>query len=303
MAAAAVIFDGERSVAIMAGATGLSGFHLLHADLVAVGLGLKGRRVTFITAEHFHVRGMTEWNVSDIFGHHGHIDRAVMTGGAITANTKSGLSIMAGPAGLTSLHFLHSDLVAIGLGPKHPGMTVFTTKHLRVDFMTESDGPNATLDCNCLLVDKLSGMANSAILVDTESCITIVAGPTRLTLFHLLHANLVAVSLGPKHSGMTFSTAEHAGMQIVTERDSPNALGLNLQVNSLGMAGHTISRDTKGRVTIMARTAGFTGLHPLHTNLVTVCFRIKNIRMAFITAKHVGMDIMTKRNLTDGRLD
>ena len=95
---------------------------------------------------------------------------------------------------------------------------------------------------------------------------------------------------------MTFITAEHPGVNIVTENNFTDRT-LNNNVLSSLMATATVTADTKCGIAIMTSAAGFAIFHLFHANQVTVAFCDKKVCMAFITAKHFGMHIMTENDL------
>jgi hypothetical protein len=116
VATTTIAFDTERGISIMAGSARLTVFHLLHTHLIAVGIGLEGRWVTFVAFEHGRVFIMTKEHRADIFGLHGHVNRIIMTSSAVATDTESRLAVMTGPAGLTIFHLLHTHLIAVRSG-------------------------------------------------------------------------------------------------------------------------------------------------------------------------------------------
>ena len=114
----------------MTGTAGFSAFHLFHANLVTIGFGPESLRMTFVATEHFGVADMAEDNPThralyrNIFGV-GEIPQ--MAGGAIFADTKSGVTIVTGATRLTGFHALHAHLVTIGFGDKNIRVTFCTT--------------------------------------------------------------------------------------------------------------------------------------------------------------------------------
>ena len=126
MTTPAIAFDTKGAIAIMTGTARFSAFHLLHANLSTVSLGPEGLRMTFLATEHFGVSCMAEDNLTHrtlyqhIFGV-GEIPQ--MAGGAIFADTKSGVTVVTGATRLTGFHALHAHLVAIGFGDKNIRVT------------------------------------------------------------------------------------------------------------------------------------------------------------------------------------
>ena len=92
-----VAADAEGATAVMAGPAGLSVFHLLHADLVAVGLGSERVRMTFIATEHPCMDIMTEKDGTDSALDRD-IFRSLMTAAAVTLDAECGITIMASAA-------------------------------------------------------------------------------------------------------------------------------------------------------------------------------------------------------------
>jgi len=66
------------------------------------------------------------------------------------------------------------------------------------------------------------------------------------------------------------------------------------------MAGNTITTDAKRSVTVMTGSTRFTVCHRLHRDMVAIVFRFKNVGVAFLTAIHLGMNIVTEYRLTNG---
>jgi hypothetical protein len=154
MTAAAVVLDTKRRPSVMTGPTGRTLLHFLHANLITVGLGLKGVRMTFVTGEHSAVFRVAEGDSPDIICLYCHIDRTGMAFGTITSDAESIFSIVTGSAGRASFHFFHPDLVTVGLGPEHVGVAFTTREHFGVIFMAKKNGPDATLDGDILRVGQ-----------------------------------------------------------------------------------------------------------------------------------------------------
>jgi hypothetical protein len=146
-------------------------------------------------------------------------------------------------------------------------------------------------------------MTGDARFPNSESRVAIMAGTAGFAILHSGHANLIAIGLGNKNIRMTFSTAEHLRMDIVTEWNSANVLSLNLQVCGIAVTSHTVACDTKSGIAIMAATAGFSGFHLFHTDLVAVGFGFKCVRMTFVTTEHLDMCIVAEDNRPHRTLD
>ena len=303
MTSAAVALDTKRCPSVMAGPAGRTVLHLLHADLITVGLGLKGVRMTFVTGEHSAVLRMTEGDGPDIFGLYCHIDGTGMAFGTVASDAESIFSVVTGSAGRAVFHFFHPDLVAVGFGPEHIGVAFATREVFGVIFMAEKNGPDATLDSDILRVGQRAGMTGGACLADPESRVAIMAGTAGFAILHPGHANLVAVGLGDKKIRMTFSTAEHLRVDVMTERNSADILSLNRHVSGVAVTGHTVASDTKRGIAIMAGAAGFSGFHLFHTDLVAVGFGFKGVRMTFVTTEHLDMRIVAENNRSHRTLD
>jgi len=145
--------------------------------------------------------------------------RSLVAIAAIAFNTKCSAAIMAGSTGRPGFHLLHPGLVAVGLGLKYPGMTFVAAEPFCVNGMAEwNDADIVRLNGN---INRFA-MAGHAILFDTESGVTIVAGTTRLPGFHSLHPDLVAVGLGLEDAAMTFFTAKHLRMNGMAKHNGPN---------------------------------------------------------------------------------
>ena len=156
-------FNPEGLPSVVAGATGLTNFHVLHGGhLVRAAACLEQARVTFVTAEHIKMvcvrkDRFTETLIKDITS---------MTAGAILLDTEGILPIMAGSARGTGVHRRHSHLVAIGFGREQIGMTFAAAEHLRVNIMAERNGANILR-----LYRHVNGrfVASDAIACNTES--------------------------------------------------------------------------------------------------------------------------------------
>jgi hypothetical protein len=259
--------------------------------------------MTFVTGEHSAVLRVTEGDGPDIFCLYCHINGTDMAFGTIASDAESIFSIVTGSAGRASFHFFHPHLVTVGFGPEHIGVAFTTREHFSVVFMAEKNGPDATLDGDILRVGKRAGMTGGASLADTESRVAIMAGTAGFAILHPGHANLVAVGLGDKDIRMTFSTAEHLCMDVMTERNSADILSLNRHVSGIAVTGHTVACNTKRSIAIMAGAAGFSGFHLFHTDLVAVGFGFKGVRMTFFTAEHIDMCIVAENNRSHRTLD
>lgn len=71
-----------------------------------------------------------------------------MTGGTIFFDPEGSLSIVAGPTRLPVFHFLHTNLITIGLSFKNIRMTLVATKHFCMHIMSKGHYPDTTLDIN-----------------------------------------------------------------------------------------------------------------------------------------------------------
>ena len=97
MAGFAVAGDTEGRIAIVAGAARLASFHLLHADLIAVGFGSECAGMTFITTKHPGMNIVAKNDFadsaldSDIFS-------ALMAVAAVTLDAECGVTIMTSAA-------------------------------------------------------------------------------------------------------------------------------------------------------------------------------------------------------------
>ena len=69
---------------------------------------------------------------------------------------------------------------------------------------------------------------------------------------------------------MTFTTAERFGVKFMTERHRLYPGCGDCDVNSLVVAGGTVTSDTESRLPIMTCTTGLATLHLCHADLVTV---------------------------------
>jgi hypothetical protein len=146
-------------------------------------------------------------------------------------------------------------------------------------------------------------MTGDASLADTESRVAIMTGSAGFAILHPGHANLIGVGLGDKNIRMTFATAEHLRVDVMTERNSADILRLNRHVSSITVTGHTVSCDTKRGITIMAGTAGFSVFHLFHTDLVAVGLGFKGVRMTFVATEHINMCIVAENNRSHRTLD
>jgi hypothetical protein len=100
-------------VAIVAGSARFAVFHRFHRFLVAVVLGPEGSRVALTTTKHVAVNIMAEHHVADIRGPDRNI--AGMALGAVAFDAERSATIVTGAAGLSLLHDLHTDMVAVSL--------------------------------------------------------------------------------------------------------------------------------------------------------------------------------------------
>lgn len=107
MTAAAIALDSEGGITVMARAAGLSGFHFLHAHLIAVALRDENIWVTFVTTEHTGVHFMTENNF--FRGTIVNFNITGMTCDTITGDTESFPAIVTKAAGLTVGHLGHGE--------------------------------------------------------------------------------------------------------------------------------------------------------------------------------------------------
>jgi hypothetical protein len=126
-----------------------------------------------------------------------------MAGGAIFADTKSGVTIMTGTTRLTGFHRLHTHLVTVGLGPEGLRLTFIATEHFGMGYMAEDNPTHRALYRNIFRVSEITLMAGGTIFADTKSGITIVTGTARLTGFHTLHPHLGTIGFGDKNIWVT----------------------------------------------------------------------------------------------------
>ncbi len=295
--------DAESGTAVVTGAARVTGLHLLHADLVAVGFCFERFRVTLAATEHFRMQGMAEGDGADVLCLNGHINGSVVAGDAVAAHAESGITVVAGATRFTILHLLHTNPVAVGLGPENIGVAFTTLKHVGVEIVTEDDRPDTAPDGNVLSVINPPDMATCAIFTDTKRGLPIMAGTTGRTGLHPLHTNLVAVGLGPEYIRMAFVAAKHLGMNRMTEGNAADIPGLNVHIYSIAVAGGAVVAHTKSGIAIVTGAARFTGLHLLHTNLGAVGLGLERVRVAFVTAEHLRMNIVAENDITDRTLN
>jgi len=100
------------------------------------------------------------------------------------------------------------------------GMTLFATKHVDMNFVTECGNTDALgLDGN------IASVTGDTVAGYTESLSTVVTGATGFPLLHHLHGDMVAVILFFEDTRVADITLE--GMQTVAEHDRANTLGLD----------------------------------------------------------------------------
>ncbi len=92
---------------------------------------------------------------------------------------------------------------------------------------------------------------------------------------------------------MAFIAAEHPGMDIMAEDDLSHC-ALHGDIFRTLVAIAAVARNTERSVAVVTGAAGFTGFHLLHADQVTVAFRDKDVRMAFIATKHLGVSFMAE---------
>jgi hypothetical protein len=222
-----------------------------------------------------------------------------VTGGTVATDIERCVTVVAGTTRLTGLHSFHPNLVAVRPGLEYPGVTLVTIKHFGMDLMTKKNGPGCIPNNDILFVCNAGRMADVAIFTDAERRITVVASTTGRPGRHLPHSHLVAVGLGIKYAGVTFAATKHLSMKCMTERDSINIIGFDAHINGSTVTSGTVFGNPKRRIAIVTGAAGFTCLHFLHPNLVAVDFGLEHLRMTFITAEHLGVNIVAERNCAD----
>ena len=201
---------------------------------------------------------MTEGNRVDIFGLNGHISGIAVTGHTVAADAEGAIAVMAGPAGLSVFHLLHADLVAVGLGFEDIRMALIAAKRTGVHIMTEEDFADRALHGD----RPRTRMTITAVTFDAKGAVSVMAGATRLTLFHFFHTNQVTVALWHKQVGVTLVAAKHVGMNVVTEHDFLGNSVVNFHIT--GVAGGTVSTNAESFAVIMTNTAGLTAFHLRH---------------------------------------
>jgi hypothetical protein len=157
------IFNPEGLPSVVAGATRLTNFHVIHGGhLVRAAACLEKARVTFVTAEHVKMVCVRKDRLAEALIK----DIAAMTARAILFDVESITPVMAGPARGTGFHRRHSHLVAIRFSPEQIGMTFTAAEHLRVNSMAESSNANILR-----LYRHVNGIivASDAIVCNTES--------------------------------------------------------------------------------------------------------------------------------------
>jgi hypothetical protein len=201
---------------------------------------------------------MAEGNSDNIFCLYGHISSIAVTGHTVAGDTESAIAIMAGTAGLAVFHLLHAGLVTVRLGFEDVRMALIAAKRIGMHIMTEKDFADRALhgDRAC------TRMTITAVTIYTKGAVSVMAGTTRLALFHFFHANLVAVALRQKKIGVTFVAAKHVGVNVVTEHDFFGNTVVNFHIT--GVAGGTVSTNTESFSVIMTKTAGFAAFHLRH---------------------------------------
>lgn len=119
---------------------------------------------------------------------------------AITLDTKSGFTLMAGPAGCTLLHLGHGRALIVGSGIKQLVVAVATGIHAEMTLMAKTG-----------IVSKqdLFGRMAFAAAFYAKGGLVIMAGATRLALLHVSHGK----ALGSHASAQNGIMAVTAGKQ------------------------------------------------------------------------------------------
>jgi hypothetical protein len=301
VASGTVVAHTKSGITVVAGTTGLTRLHFLHTNLVTIGFRSEGVRVAFVATEHFGVDSMTKDNIPDSAPDDdilGVSEITNMTTVAIFTDIKRSIAVVAGTAGLTVLHFLHANLIAVGLGFKYVWVTFVAAEHSGVNIVAKDNLSHRALHGNV----HRTLVTATTVTFDTKCCITIVAGTAGLTSLHLLHTDLIAIGLGLEYARMAFVAAERFRVSVVA-KNNLSYRALHGNIHRLLVTATTVAFDTKCCIIIVAGTARLTSFHLLHANLVTVGFRSEGVRVAFVATEHFGVDTMTESNVTDGTLD
>jgi hypothetical protein len=189
MTSGAVFTHTESGIAVVAGTTGRTGFHPLHTNLIAVGLGFECVGVAFVAVKHLCMNGMAERNLADVLGLNSHINSVDVTSGAVFTHTESGIAVVAGTTGRTTLHLLHTNLVTIGFRLEYVRVAFVATERFCVSIVTKDNLSHSTLYADL----RRTQVTAATVAFDTKSRIAIMACPARFTSLHLLHTNLVTV--------------------------------------------------------------------------------------------------------------
>ena len=224
-----------------------------------------------------------------------------MTRGAVLCDVESRVAIVAGAAGFTLPHLLHTHLVAVGFGHEDVRMAFVAAEHVEMRGMRERDHANA-IGLNGDLV-RDTAVAVGAVLCDAKSCVAIVTCAAGFTCLHLGHADLVAVGFGLEGPGMAFVTTEHAEMGGMRKINGANITLHDDLIRGAAVTGGAIFGDVESRVAIMTCATGLTLPHLGHADLVAVGFGLEDLRVAFVAAELLGMDSVGKKDFADNTLD
>lgn len=237
----------------MAGATGLTFFHLHHCPPLIIRPCDKELAMAFGAFVHLKMLVVTE---AGIIGKRDVLDG--MAFAAVGSGAESCLTVMAGATGLPFFHISHGKAFPADSGAEDLIVAVVAFVHAKMEIVTELNLSNV-LDAEGNVFGTL--MAPSTARIYRKGHISLMTGAARSKLCHLRHVVAFAPCAAYKDPAVAVAASVDAQVEFVTEKGIG---GLERNIFSCGMTLTAIAPDGKSGTAVVATAAGLALLHLAH---------------------------------------
>lgn len=190
---------------------------------------------------------------------HGHVaERMAFAAVRRGSGSKSGGTVMAGPARFALPHFRHGITFPLRPGTENPVVAVAATIELTMETVAESDRPGRrSLEFDIVGLD----VTFVAVAVDAEDGFPFMTDAAGESFFHVGHRIALTVDATDEDSAVAVVAIEDFRMDTVAEEGVALAEG---HLPDVSVAFAAVTFDGKGGIAVVAATARLLGLHLFH---------------------------------------
>lgn len=218
---------------------------------------------------------------------------------AIAVRCESIFAIMASATRLATFHGAHAEVLGCCFEGEQFGVAIVTFEHPQVELVAELRFPSLGFEGDDAGLEAF--VALIALAGYRKGILAIVAGATRLALFHVGHGCMSYPSFVWEDLGMAVIAFKHAEMDIVAEIGISKPFDLEDNFTGLHafVAVPAIAGNTEGLFPIVAGTAGFSLFHLSHGySLALGCYHFAIMagaafatcfaKVKFVAERHIG---------------